>query len=207
MDRRRFLATLGAGASLGVAGCVSRAAPAAAEAGLTLAATTTTHDSGLLGTLVPGFEERFETRVKPVIRGSGAALRTAADGDADAVLVHARPLEEEFIDAGHGVNRRAVMVNDFLVVGPDDDPAEAAGEDPLAAFRAIATAEVPFLSRGDRSGTHLRERELWERGRPRARRRVVPGDGPGHGQHAQRRPGARRLHAVGPRDLPRDPDG
>ncbi len=161
MDRRRFLGTLAAGASLGAAGCLSRHGAAAGGRPLTLAATTTTHDSGLLGALLPGFEERFDARVRPVIRGSGAALRTAADGDADVTLTHARPLEERFLADGHGVNRRAVMVNDFLVVGPADDPGGVAGEDPVAAFQGIAAAGATFLSRGDRSGTHLRERALW----------------------------------------------
>lgn len=162
MDRRRFLAGIGSGASLAVAGCVGRPAGARpAGETLALAATTTVHDSGLLAELLAGFEDRFGVGVKPIIRGSGAALRTARDGDVDAVLVHARPLEDAFIRAGHGINRRAVMVNDFLVVGPAADPADAASPDPVAAFRAIAEAEVPFLSRGDRSGTHLRERRLW----------------------------------------------
>ena len=161
MDRRRFLGGLAAGASLGAAGCLSQHDSAAGGRPLTLAATTTTHDSGLLGALLPGFEERFDARVRPVIRGSGAALRTAADGDADVTLTHAKPLEAAFLEDGHGVNRRAVMVNDFLVVGPSGDPAGAAGADPVAAFRSIAEAEATFISRGDRSGTHLRERELW----------------------------------------------
>lgn len=165
MTRRRFLQTLAAGAGLTFAGCLSGAATpdraATADGPLALAATTTVHDSGLLEAIVPGFQRRFGVTVKPVVRGTGAALRTASDGDADVVLVHARPLEDQFIRAGHGINRRAVMANDFLVVGPEDDPAGAAGRDPVAAFRAIAEAEAPFLSRGDRSGTHLRERRLW----------------------------------------------
>lgn len=162
MDRRRFLTGLGAGGTLPLAGCVGRPAAAAGTAGsLALAATTTVHDSGLLDALLPGFEDRFDVVVTPVIRGSGAALRTARDGDVDVVLVHARPLEEAFLRAGHGVNRRAVMMNDFLVAGPAADPADAAGPDPVAAFRAIAEAAAPFLSRGDRSGTHLREQQVW----------------------------------------------
>ena len=162
MHRRQLLGAIGAGGCLAFSGCLSRnAAAAAGGRPLTLAATTTTHDSGLLGALLPGFEARFDVRVKPVIKGSGAALRTAADGDADVTLTHARPLEERFLADGHGVNRREVMVNDFLVVGPADDPAGAAGTDPLAALEAIASREATFLSRGDRSGTHLRERDLW----------------------------------------------
>lgn len=165
MDRRQFLRAGTVGALLGGAGCVSRSSSsdgAVANGGpLTLAATTTTHDSGLLEEVLPGFEAAFGVAVKPVVRGSGAALRTARDGDADAVLVHARPLEDDFLRAGHGLNRRAVMTNDFLLVGPRDDPASAAGRDAVDSFRAIAEAEATFLSRGDRSGTHLRERRLW----------------------------------------------
>lgn len=165
MHRRRFLQSLAGGGALPLAGCLgdprrSTDVPAA-NGPLTLAATTTVHDSGLLDALVPGFETQFGVTVTPVIRGTGAALRTARDGDADVVLVHARPLEDRFLRDGAGLNRRAVMANDFLVVGPADDPAGAAGSDPVAAFRAIATAKATFLSRGDRSGTHLRERRLW----------------------------------------------
>lgn len=165
MHRRRFLQALAGGAGL-VAGCIggparSGGAPAA-DGPLALAATTTVHDSGLLDVLLPGFETQYGVTVAPVIRGTGAALRTARDGDADVVLVHARPLEDAFLRDGAGINRRAVMANDFLVVGPAADPAGAAGPDPVAAFRDIAAAEATFLSRGDRSGTHIRERRLWD---------------------------------------------
>lgn len=156
----------GPGGLVAAAGCVgdtqSRGRPAGPDAdSLTLAAATTAHDSGLLADIVPGFERTFGVRVEALARGTGSALRTARDGDCDVVLVHARPLEDEFLRRGHGVNRRTVAVNDFLVVGPPGDPAGAAGEDPVAAFRAVADAEAPFLSRGDRSGTHVRERRLW----------------------------------------------
>lgn len=165
MHRRRFLRTLAVAGGLSIAGCLgstdqsSDGPPAGGQ--LTLAATTTVHDSGLLDPLVAGFEARFGVTVTPVVRGTGAALRTARDGDADVVLVHARPLEDAFLRDGAGINRRAVMANDFLVVGPADDPAGAAGPDPVAAVRAIAAADATFVSRGDRSGTHLRERQLW----------------------------------------------
>lgn len=165
MDRRRYLQALGLGGTLSTAGCVGDSGSAsggeATGGTLTLATATTAHDSGLLGELTPGFERSFGASVKTVVRGTGGALRTARDGDCDAVLVHARPLEDEFLRDGHGINRRTVMVNDFLVVGPPDDPANAAGRDPVAAFRAVADAEATFLSRGDRSGTHTRERRLW----------------------------------------------
>lgn len=165
MDRRRYLQTLGFGSLLTTAGCVGDSESAgdseSVERTLTLATATTAHDSGLLQALNPAFERSFDASVKTVVRGTGGALRTARAGDCDAVLVHARPLEDEFLREGYGINRRTVMVNDFLVVGPPDDPANAAGRDPVSAFRAIAAAEAPFLSRGDRSGTHIRERQLW----------------------------------------------
>lgn len=156
---------LGFSGSLSVTGCIgARTTATDAEPPmktLTLATATTVHDSGLLEELTPGYEDSFGATLKAVVRGTGAALRTARDGDCDIVLVHARPLENEFIRAGHGINRRRLMVNDFMIVGPPDDPAGVAGRSPSAAFRAIAEAETPFLSRGDRSGTHIRERRLW----------------------------------------------
>lgn len=164
MERRRYLQALGVGGMASVAGCFdsvsSTDTPETADR-LTIAAGTTTADSGLLDQLHSDFEERFDTRVDAVIRGTGAALRTARDGDCDLVLVHARSLEDVFLREGAGINRRAVMVNDFIVVGPPDDPAEIAGRDPAAAFQAIAADETPFLSRGDESGTHIREQQLW----------------------------------------------
>lgn len=167
MDRRRYLQALGVGGVLSLAGCLGGSAgtdPGVADQTLTVATATTVNDSGLIANLSTGFEDAFGASVRAVVRGTGAALRTARDGNCDAVFVHARPLEDEFIRAGHGVNRRTVMVNDFLVVGPPDDPAAAAaaaGSDPLDAFRAIAASDATFLSRGDRSGTHVRERRLW----------------------------------------------
>ncbi|MES3162184.1 MAG: substrate-binding domain-containing protein [Halorubrum sp.] len=163
MERRRYLRTLGVGATLSVAGCVDAPPVASSESPdrLTVAAGTTTADSGLLDRITPAFEERFGTRVDAVIRGTGGALRTARDGDCDLVLVHARPLEDRFLETGAGVNRRAVMVNDFLLVGPPEDPAGVTGHDPVSAFQAIAAASTPFFSRGDESGTHVRERTIW----------------------------------------------
>ena len=166
MHRRRWIQVLGAGGSLSLAGCAGTAATAdsgsTAEAGtLTLATATTVRDSGLLAELAPGFEAAFGATTRTLATGTGGALRTARDGDCDVVLVHARPLEDAFLRAGHGVNRRAFVRNDFLLVGPPDDPATTAGRDPVAAFRAVADAEARFLSRGDRSGTHVRERRLW----------------------------------------------
>lgn len=171
MDRRKYMQALGVGGSLSLAGCLggtgaaadTEATEAAAIGGtLTLASATTAADSGLLDALAPGFESAFDATVKPIPRGTGGALRTARDGDCDLVLTHARSLENDFLRSGAGINRRTLMQNDFLVVGPPDDPANASGTDPVAAFRAIANAEATFLSRGDRSGTHVRERQIWE---------------------------------------------
>jgi tungstate transport system substrate-binding protein len=163
--RRRYIQLLGTSGSVSVAGCAEQLRTTTdgepPRAALTLATATTAHDSGLLDDLLPGFEAAFETTVKSLVRGTGASLRTARDGDCDVVLVHARALEDEFLRAGHGINRRRLMVNDFLLVGPNDDPAEVAGRSPTGAFRAIADAGVPFLSRGDDSGTHVRELQVW----------------------------------------------
>jgi len=159
---------VGGGSVLSLAGCAEPTAsteesdPAFAGESLTLATATTAADSGLLDAVHPAFERGFGVSVDTVVRGTGGSLETARNGDCDVVIVHARPLEDEFLRAGDGINRRSLMVNDFLLVGPPDDPAGAAGRDPVAAFRAIADAEAPFLSRGDRSGTHLRELRLWE---------------------------------------------
>lgn len=169
MDRRGYLRAVGVGGTLALAGCGADGAGGAATdrqppstGALTLATATTAYDSGLLDAVLPGFEETFGASVQMLPRGSGGSLETARNGDADVVLVHARPLEDAFLRAGHGVNRRAVMVNDFLVVGPPEDPAGVAGTDPATAFRAIADAEAPFVSRGDRSGTHIREQRIWD---------------------------------------------
>jgi tungstate transport system substrate-binding protein len=164
VNRRRYVQVLGLGGVVSAAGCLgdSEAADASGTGGdVTLATGTTAYDSGLLGELTPGFEATFGTTVDTVARGTAGSLRTARNGDCDIVLVHARPLEDAFLRDGYGVNRRTVMVNDFLIVGPPDDPADVAGEGPVVAFRAIATANATFLSRGDRSGTHIRERRIW----------------------------------------------
>ena len=165
MRRRQFLRALGAGGALSLAGCAggNEGRERAPDLGaLTLATATTAYDSGLLDVLHREYADRFGSRVEALVRGTGASLRTARDGDCDVVLVHARPLEDEFLREGYGVNRRRVMVNDFLVVGPPDDPAGVAGSDPVSAFRAIADAEATFVSRGDRSGTHVRELRIWD---------------------------------------------
>ena len=130
---------------------------------VTLATTTSTYDTGLLGEVNAAFEDRFGVSVEAVAQGTAAALETARNGDADVVLVHARSLEDDFIRDGYGVNRRDLMFNDFVVVGPDDDPAGVTGtNDVTAAFESIAEMESIFISRGDSSGTHEKELDVWE---------------------------------------------
>ena len=130
---------------------------------LILATTTSTQDSGLLDVLVPIFEEASGYHVKTVAVGSGQALALAARGEADVVLSHAPELEEKAVLDGTIVNRRLVMHNDFLIVGPPDDPANVKGlKDAAEACRRIAAARARFVSRGDNSGTHLVERKLWK---------------------------------------------
>lgn len=163
VKRRHYLTAVGVGGALTVAGCLGTDGGADGPAGpLTLATATTVHDSGLLDVVDAAFESAFGVTVRAVVRGTGGALRTARDGDCDVVLVHARSLENRFLRSGHGLNRRALMYNDFLVVGPPGDPVDAAGDDPLAALRAIDREGATFYSRGDRSGTHVRERQLWD---------------------------------------------
>ena len=137
---------------------------AAALAGfITLASTTSTEQSGLFKHLLPTFEAKTGIQVRVVALGTGQALDMGRRGDADVVLVHARPLEEKFVAEGHGVRRLDVMYNDFVLTGPQRDPAGVAGSsDVAAAFRRILQAQAPFVSRGDRSGTHFAELEIWK---------------------------------------------
>ncbi|VAW32392.1 Tungstate ABC transporter, substrate-binding protein [hydrothermal vent metagenome] len=130
---------------------------------LRLATTTSTYDSGLLDAILPDFEEKYNARVDVVAVGTGQAIALGEAGDADVILVHARTREDQFVAEGHALFRADVMVNDFVIVGPANDPA-AIRDATLAtdALRAIAKTESPFVSRGDDSGTHIRERSLWE---------------------------------------------
>jgi tungstate transport system substrate-binding protein len=129
---------------------------------LILATTTSTQDSGLLDEVVPLFERETGYSVKTIAVGSGAALRMGEEGEADVILAHSPDAEEEFMAAGHGVNRRLVMHNDFVIVGPAGDPADLQGlEDAAEAMGRIAESESLFLSRGDESGTHAKELGIW----------------------------------------------
>lgn len=127
-----------------------------------MSTTTSTENSGLLSVLLPPFEKKFGCKVDVVAVGTGKALKLGEAGDVDVVFVHARALEDKFVANGFGVNRRDVMYNDFVVVGPPDDPA-AVGKTQSApeAFRAISSKGSPFISRGDESGTHQKEKEIW----------------------------------------------
>lgn len=129
---------------------------------LTLATTTSARDSGLLDALLPRFRAQSGIEVKVVAVGTGQALELGRRGDADVLLVHAPDAEKRFVEAGYGVGRRPLMHNDFVIVGPKEDPAGVAGEaSAVAALRKIAQAQAPFVSRGDDSGTHKKEKKLW----------------------------------------------
>ena len=136
--------------------------PASAQERLKLATTTSTENSGLLGDLVPAFEATCGCRVDVIAVGTGQALALGRKGDVDAVLVHAPDLEEAFIADGFGVGRRTFMQNDFVIAGPKTDPAGVRGTaDGPAALARIRGAGASFVSRGDESGTHHREKSLW----------------------------------------------
>lgn len=127
---------------------------------LRLATTTSTRDSGLLDILLPPFERAAGCRIETIAVGTGAALRLGAVGDVDAVIVHARDAEEAFLAAGHATRHEEFMANAFLLLGPADDPAAISGVAPLEAFKRLAASGASFVSRGDDSGTHKRERSL-----------------------------------------------
>jgi tungstate transport system substrate-binding protein len=129
---------------------------------LILATTTSTEDSGLLDFILPYFEGEFYFEVDVVAVGTGQALKLGEDGNAGVLLVHARSLEDEFMAAGHGVRREDVMYNDFVIVGPEDDPANLNGLSSAAeAFSKISENQAFFVSRGDDSGTHTKEKAIW----------------------------------------------
>jgi tungstate transport system substrate-binding protein len=135
---------------------------ALAQRFITVASTTSTEQSGLFKHLLPIFEQKSGIEVRVVALGTGQALDLARRGDADVVFVHAKSAEEEFVREGHGVHRFPVMYNDFVIIGPRSDPAGIdGGADAPAALQKIKNASAPFVSRGDRSGTHIAEVNLW----------------------------------------------
>jgi tungstate transport system substrate-binding protein len=130
---------------------------------ITVASTTSTEQSGLFRHLLPRFQAKTGIQVRVVALGTGQALDMGRRGDADVVFVHAQPLEEKFVAEGYGVRRYAVMYNDFVLVGPKSDPAKVANTDDIVgALQRIKAAQAPFVSRGDRSGTHFAELQLWK---------------------------------------------
>ncbi|HXJ10342.1 MAG TPA: extracellular solute-binding protein [Burkholderiales bacterium] len=130
---------------------------------ITVSSTTSTEQSGLFKHLLPVFENKTGIKVRVVAVGTGQALDIGRRGDADVVFVHAKPLEEKFLAEGHGVKRYDVMYNDFVLIGPRSDPARVAGtKDIVAAFQKIRKTQSAFVSRGDKSGTHFAELELWK---------------------------------------------
>ena len=136
---------------------------AIAQRFITVASTTSTEQSGLFKHLLPVFEKKTGIQVRVVALGTGQALDVARRGDADVVFVHARSAEEKFIAEGHGVKRMPVMYNDFVLIGAKTDPAKiAGGKDIVQALRGVKSAAAPFVSRGDRSGTHIAELDLWQ---------------------------------------------
>jgi tungstate transport system substrate-binding protein len=130
---------------------------------LLLATTTSTQDSGLLKVILPEFEKEYNVKVDVVAVGTGQAIKLGEDGNADVLLVHARAQEDAFMKAGHGTRREDVMYNDFIILGPTKDPAGIKGMKSAAdAFKKIADAKAPFISRGDKSGTNTKELAIWQ---------------------------------------------
>jgi tungstate transport system substrate-binding protein len=139
-------------------------AASADERFITVASTTSTENSGLFGHILPMFTKKTGIAVRVVAVGTGQAIRLAERGDADVLFVHHRPSEEKFVKDGFSVERFDVMYNDYVLVGPKADPAKIAdGKDVAAAFKKIADAKAPFASRGDNSGTHKAELEVWDK--------------------------------------------
>jgi tungstate transport system substrate-binding protein len=139
------------------------ALPALGQEVIRLSTTTSTENSGLLQYLLPAFEAKTNTRVHVISVGTGKALEMAKNGDVDLTLVHARPSEDKFVAEGYGVNRRDVMYNDFIIVGPASDPAGIKGSrDVLKALRTIIDSRARFISRGDNSGTDQMEKAYWQ---------------------------------------------
>jgi tungstate transport system substrate-binding protein len=138
-------------------------AVSAEEQSITLASTTSVEASGLLANILPQFTAKTGIRVNVVAQGTGKALDTARRGDADLLLVHDPEAEQQFMDEGHGSTRRQIAWNDFIIVGPSADPAHVkGGSDSVAALKAIASVQAPFVSRGDKSGTNAAELRLWK---------------------------------------------
>jgi len=163
----------------------SQALPAA-DAMLRMATTTSTENSGLLDVIQPALEEALDIKVHVIAVGTGKALELGRRGDVDVVLVHAKPAEEAFVAAGYGVSRHEIMYNDFIIVGPVDDPAGVHGlRDAGKALQKIAAANATFVSRGDDSGTHKKELAIWHQASIEPRGRWYRQVGQGMGKTLQ----------------------
>jgi tungstate transport system substrate-binding protein len=158
--RRRHVTWLGAL----LTGLLTLAAPVlhAQDKAIVMASTTSTEQSGLFGHLLPAFKQATGIEVRVVALGTGQALDSARRGDADIVFVHDQVAEEKFVSEGFGLKRLPVMYNDFVIIGPKTDPAGARGNDVAAALGKIAGSGAPFISRGDKSGTHAAELRFWK---------------------------------------------
>ncbi len=141
---------------------VKKEKPKAAPTEMILATTTSTQDSGLLDVIIPMFEKENNVKVKTIAVGTGQALEMGTKGEADALLVHAPAAEKAVVDAGDGINYKRVMYNDFILVGPKENPAGVSGDDIMAAFKKLADSKATFVSRGDDSGTNKKELGIWE---------------------------------------------
>src|SRR5579859_4696322 len=177
--------------------------PTPARPEILLATTTSTQDSGLLDVLLPDFQQRTGYHVKPIAVGSGQALTMGQQGNADVLLVHSPDAEAAFMQTGAGVDRRLIMHNDFVIIGPAADPAQVRGRAAVPALQAIAARGATWVSRDDKSGTNALELKLWQGpGSQPAPGRLVRQHRPGHGrdpQHHQRTPG---VYAQRPCHLP-----
>lgn len=140
---------------------VKKTEPKAAPTEMILATTTSTQDSGLLDVLIPMFEKENNVKVKTIAVGTGQALEMGTKGEADALLVHAPAAEKAVVDAGDAINYKRVMYNDFILVGPKENPAGVSGDDINSAFKKLSERQATFVSRGDDSGTHKKELGIW----------------------------------------------
>ncbi len=159
---RKHFAALAAATAFAVMPAVTPLAAQAQAASIIVASTTSTEQSGLFGHILPRFKQATGIEVKVVALGTGQALDVGRRGDADVVFVHDAAAEQRFVDEGHGIEHRKVMYNDFVLVGPKDDPAAARGKDITAALQKLAAANASFVSRGDKSGTHAAELRYWK---------------------------------------------
>ena len=161
MLRRSFV--LGCAAAAALALGLAHPSGAADDRFITVASTTSTEDSGLFKVILPKFTQKTGIEVRVVAKGTGQAIDLAKRGDADVLFVHHKPSEEKFVAEGFSTERKPVMYNDFVIVGPKADPAHVKGsKDVAGALKSIASAKAPFVSRGDESGTHKAEQALWK---------------------------------------------